>query len=345
MEHALIINDYDRAAKIIITYRLDLLNNNNYYRLERLQRKIPTYIIDSDPELLLIEMYLQWHHDNFIVLGELEEKMNCVINQLEEDSYVHNEFNFFVGYTSLFLKEDIKMALGYFEIAMEKIPETDSGPRGMLEVIFMIFSQIGGYYEKVRKMFYELIENDLAPIRKNRLFQGFFAASIDQANLNEVEANYIRAISYTRSTKMKDALGIVLHMSAVHLTRRNSVKEALKFFEEALDIRYFVHSRVAIDTMSGLIITYSLINEKRRAEEVLTILNEYTSGLGDYFELFHWSAKIRYNMVNNDLDGVKSLLSDYEPGVLDLVLWLDVPEITHARALIFDGSTESLDMA
>jgi len=346
MEYALIINDYDRAAEIIITHRLDLLNNNNYYRLERLHQKIPTHIIDSDPELLLIEMYLQWHHDNFMVLGELEEKMNRVIKQMGEDSYVHIEFLFFEGYNSLFLKKDIEMALGYFEIAMEKIPETYSGPRGMLEIIFMIFSQIGGYYEKVRKMFYELIEKDLAPIRKNRIFQGFFVASIDQANLKEVETNYINAISYTRRTKMKDALGIILYISAAHLTRRNSIEDAQKFLEEALDIRYFAHSRVAIDTMSGLIIIYSLMNEKRRAEEVMTILNDYTAGLGDYFEIFHWSTKIRYCMINNDLDGVKNLLLDYkQPGVLDLVLWLDVPEITYARALIFEGSDNSLVQA
>jgi LuxR family maltose regulon positive regulatory protein len=345
MVHALNANDTDRAIEIIKKHRLDLLNSNKYNQLELLQRKLPMSIIESHPELNIAESYIQWYHGNFPRLGELEEKMNQVIDRLGKDSQIHHEFLFFAGFNSLFLKGDLASALKYFDEAMKVVPESAAEPRGVLETHYFIFGQLGGVYEKLKQLYYNLIDRDLAPIRKNRIFQGFLAASMDQANMKELEANYLNAISYARDSDMKDALGIVLNISGSFLIKQGSWKNALKYYNEVLGIRYSVHSRNVIDCLIGLIITHCLMNDRNKAEETIKIMENYTLGLGDFFKIFMWSAKMRFHMIQGDHQAVRDLLPDYLPGVLDLVLWLDIPEITHARGLIFEGSKENLDQS
>jgi LuxR family maltose regulon positive regulatory protein len=345
MDHALTVNDYDRAIEIIKNQRLDLLNSNNYNLLERLQRKIPMSIVESDPELNLVESYIQWCHGNFPRLGELEEKMKGLIEGFEPDSHVHTELLFFAGFNSLFLKGDLPSALKYFDEAMEVVPESSSEPRGVLELHYFIFGQLGGAYDKLKRLYYELIKEDLAPIRKNRIFQGFLAASLDQANLEQVESNHVISISFARESEMKDALGIQIYMAGSMMIRKGSWKNTINFYSEVNDIRFSVHSRVVIDSLTGLIITHSLINEYNKAEEVMRILESYTLGLGDFFKTFLLSTKIRYELIRGDQQAVRKLLQEYKPGVLDLVIWLDIPEITYARALIFEGSKENLILA
>jgi len=144
---------------------------------------------------------------------------------------------------------------------------------------------------------------------------------------------------------MKDALGLSLYMSGSMKIRIGSFNIATEYFNEILDMRYYVHSRLVIDSLTGLIIIYSLKNEKGKAEEVLKILENYTDDLDDFFKTFTLSAKIRYHLISGDHNAVKELLTEYKSGVLDLVMWINVPEITHARALIFEGSKENLKLA
>lgn len=345
MDYALLAKDNAIAAKIIKKHRLDLLSVADYYRLERLQNRIPREYIEADPELLLVDLQIQWHHDNFIRIGQLLEKVQLVIDQLEDDSYVHGELSFFTGFVSLFLKGDLKTALACFDVAHTKIPESSSGPRGVLEVIQPIFSQMGGLYEKVKQMYYELIDKELPPIRKYRIQEGFIVASIDQLNTYEVEVNYLNAISHTRNFQMKEPLGAMLTISAMYLVRKGLLTTAIEYWEEAKELTYSMHSRIACDNMAGLVIGYSLMNEENKSEEILKIMDSYTSGLGDYYNVFLWSTTIRHHMINQDRDKVRNLLPDYNPHVLDLVVYLDIPEITHARALIFEGSEDNMERA
>jgi len=345
MDHALIINDNKLAAEIIKANRLDLLEHNNFYLLEHLLRKIPTSIIESDPLLLLVELHMQWFHGNFVRLGELEERMNKLIDGLEKDSYIRHEYFFFVGFNSLFLKGDLATARSYFEKGMGLVSESASEPRGVLETHYMIFEQLGGEYNKVREMFYKLVDKEMPSIRKNRIYQGFLIATTNQANMHEFEMNYSDALAFARKSNMKDSVGVILFLTAGMKIRKGNWDDTIKCCNEVLSIRYHAHTRSVVDTMAQLIVVHSIMNEKSKVEEVIKVMGDYTRSLGSFFNIYFWSAKTRHHIINQDHDTVKECLRDYKPGVLDLVMYLDIPEITHARALIFEGSEESLEMA
>jgi len=344
MDHALIINQYELASGIIKRNRLDLLNDNDYYLLEKLQNKLPLSLIESDPELILIELYIQFNHQNFSRLGELEKLMMNQIGKLDKDSASFAELNFFQGYNSLFIKNDLPSGLKYFEQGMQEVAESAPEPRGLVELMYMIFGQFNGLYEKIRKLHYRLISEDLAPIRKSRIQQGFLIASINQGEISEVQANYLNAISSSRYSNMKNSLGIVLYSSGSMMLSIGNWIKAADFFNEIVSIKYLVHSRVVVDAMTGLIAINSLTHEKDKVNELIAILEAYAVGVGDYLKIYVWSCKVRHHIINGDFEAVVKLMSEYKPGMIAL-MWLDVPHITYIKALIFEGSQIHLDTA
>jgi len=344
MDHALIPGQYALAAEIIKRNRLDLLNSNDYYLLERLQSKLSLSLIESDPELILIEMYIQFNHQNFARLGELEKMMMNHIGKVEIGSPVRAELNLFQGYNSLFIRDDLPSGLKYFEQGMEDVAESSSEPRGLVELMYMIFGQFTGLYEKIRKLHSRLIAEDLAPIRKCRVYQGFLIASINQGELDEVQANYRNAIAYSRNAKMKNALGLLLYSSGSMMLSKGKWIKAAELFDEVLSIKYLVHSRVVVDSMTGLIIINSLKHEKHKAKELIAILETYAKGVGDYLNIYVWSCKMRHHLINGDYNAVVELMSVYKPGLIAL-MWMDVPHITYIEALVFEGTQRHLDEA
>ena len=345
MDHAIEMEDIQYAAGILRRNRLKMLNNNNYFQLEQLQRRIPLTVVESDPELLLAELYLQWNHGDFTRLGELEEMYKILIKDVDKKSTLHSESLFFIGFNSLFLRGDLAAALEYFDEAMDSVPESPAEPRGVLELHYMIFGQLAGLYDKLHTMFRDLITKDLAPLRKNRVYQGFLAASINQANTFEIEKNIWDGIAYAKETKMKDAQGIMSYMVGSTYLRIGKTEKATEILNHVLENRFHVHSRVTTDSLIGIIILKTLNKEFDKAEETLAILEEYIEPIKEFFAPMIWSARARHQMILGNHNEVKELLKVYEPGILDLVIWIDIPEITHARALLVEGSWESLDKA
>lgn len=345
MDYAVAIFDYGRAKEVILKHRLDLLVNSEFSQLEKLLQKIPVSVIELDPELILVECYIQWKHYNFTRLGELEEKMNLLITNLEEDSYVFGEFNFFISINSLFLKEDLALAIKYLDMALALVPESVTGIRGLLEFHQMIYYQLDGKFEEISQKFYNLIRKNIEPNRLNYLIQGFIVASMNQANMNEAEKNFLSAISLARKSKIKETIGSALYLSGSIMIRKGFMKQAIDYFKDVMDIRNFMQFRAIVDIYTGLSISYNLMNDNTKAVEIINSLERHIIGLGDYFKNFLWSTRIRHHLINKDYKMVRKLLPDYNPGVFDPILRLDVPEITHARALVTLGMRENLEKA
>ena len=163
--------------------------------------------------------------------------------------------------------------------------------------------------------------------------------------MNEAEKNFLSAIALARKNKMKEDLFSALHLSGSIMIRKGFPKQAVDYYKEALDIRSTIQFRAIVDIHVGLVISYSLMNDNSKAEEVINSLERHITGLSEYFRNFLWSARIRQYLINNDYKMVRKLLPDYNPGVFDPILWLDVPEITHARALVSIGMKENLARA
>jgi LuxR family maltose regulon positive regulatory protein len=345
MNHAIKCDNLDIAPGIIKRNRLELLNNNNYYLLEQLHNKISLSVVESDPELLLTEFYLNLHQGDFARLGELEEMMNSLIDMTDKESLVVIEFLFFVGFNSMFIREDLESALKYFDEAMDLVPESLAEQRGLLEMHYMIFGQFAGLYEKLYSMFYDMKDKDLSPIRKNRLFQGFACACFNEGKMDEAEKVAKAGIKMAEKTNMKNAHGSCLYLYGSYKLKIGEYNEVLPILTQVLENRYYVHSHVIIDSMICALKAYCLSHQVKEAKDTLSILVNHLEAMDEFSFPLLWSGKVVYHMLMGNHEMVKELIPEYKSGILDPNLWDNVPEIIHAQALIFEGSSESLKQA
>jgi len=347
MHYALAISEHERAIEIIKAHRVHLLSTGQWQLLKHLHQSLPKSIIEKDPELLLIAAYLSFYLADHKNVGAVLKMLEPLVNDFDKDSLLFGEYHFFLGYATIYLKGDKVNCVKSMEIALKEIPESAAEPRALVELFYPIFLQISAHYSKAIKWLEETVSKfeDYSPIRKNRLLLSILMSSTAEANLNLVENYHLRALNLARESKIADSHGICLMMSGHLLMRRGNWQSAIPHYEEMLDLKYNVHVRTVIDCLTSLAIISGMHGNHNKGIEHIKTLKNFIENLGDYHKRFLWSCEIRYQILQNDVEIIRELLSQYRPDFVHLVLWIDVPEITYARALIFEGSEENLSLA
>lgn len=347
MYHALLTGTNVRAVEIVKTHRMTLLNKGNWQLLISLYRRLPKSVTEADPELLLIDAYLSFYLADHKKIGNIVDMIKPLMGEIDQHSILHTEYEFFIGYVTMYLKKDAETSLKHFEKALKEIPETASYPRALVELFYPMFSQMAGRYTEAINWLKRIIDKseNFAPIRKDRLLLSLLLTSTSQGDLDLVERYYMRGLSVARENEIDDSLGNCLMVVGELFLRRGEWKVAIGYFEEVLTIKYDVHIRCVIDCMTGLVSMHAMLGNNEKCKELIKELHNFTKDLGDYYQQFLWSCKIRYYILIKDVKTVRELLLSYNPDFVHLVFWIDIPCITYARALIFEGSQENLSLA
>lgn len=347
MDYALLSGTNDRAVEIIKTHRITLLNKSNWQLLTSLYRRLPKSITEVDPELLLVEAYLSFYQADHVQIGKVVHAMEPLMRDLGNKSKLHGEYHFFLAYTTIYLKGDAETSLKYIEIALRDVPESADEPRALVELFYPLFSQIAGQYVRASKWLEKTISisEGFADIRRNRLFLSILLTSTSEARLDQVESYYITGLKVARDSKSKDSLGTCLMMAGELFMRRGEWSRAIQYFEEVLDIKYYVHTRSVVDSNIALIVLYAMLEDHTKCRELIKDLDTFVLDLDPHHERFLWSCKLRYLILVQDAKAVRDLIPYYSLNFVHLVFWIDVPEITYARALIYEGSEEYLALA
>ncbi len=345
--HVITNGEYGRAVDIVKAKRLYLLNTGQWQLLKHLHQMIPKMIIEKDPELIIVDAYLSFQFHDLSKFVEVVNLIELHLGDLDRDSLIYNEYLLFLGFITFFEKGDSETSHKYIKIAFEGIPESATLPRSMVEFLFPIVSQLSGQYNNVMKWFLKNLNSfdDLADIRKNRLFLGTLAAITAEADLNQLENYYLKGLRLARESKIDESLGQCLIMTGGGLMRRGSWSSALSYLEESLNLKFKVEVRTVIDCFTSLVVIYSMLGNHLKCQELIKELEIFIQKHGNYHEKLLLSCKIRYHVILNDKQTVRDLLRQYNPDLTQLIFWIDVPEITYCRALIFEGSEENLKLA
>jgi LuxR family maltose regulon positive regulatory protein len=348
MHHAVAIDDYKRAAKIVNTHRIGLLNKDNWKELERLISNIPESIISDNLDLLLARVYVLLYRADFAKLPGAVEKMEELIDDKITNSVQIGEFNFFKGYISFVVKNLMEEALECFNLGMKLIPEEAAEPLALTELHFACVSQIIGRLKSANKLLEKKLSGSekIDVIRRNRLLQGYLMANIAEADLRNVKKYIPYSLDVSRESKMVDAIGMSLELTGMYYLRRGEWKQAIKYHSEVLDIKYSTHSRAVIDSMTELVVAYLITGQQKKSLEVLNLMENFVQDMGEYYYQFLFSCKIRYYILIDDKAKLSELLQQLSAPVLaDFVFWFDIPAISFCQALLFEGSKKNLLLA
>lgn len=348
MYHALAAESQERAVEIVKKHRLPLINGGKWSQLDKLFKRISKEIIENDIELLIIEAYLGFCYADHIGVGETVGKMQPIVKKdiKKISTELIGEYHFYVGYTTIYLKQDPIESLRNMEMALNEVPESSSEPRALLELFYALFSQIAGSYSKAKPWLEELLgaSSDFAPIRKNRLILSMFLICTSEGDLKKVKDFRDIGIKSIRSTSQKDTLGSCLMIVGHFFIRQGRWKEAIPCYEEVLSIKYHVHTRSVVDSYIGLILANFFLHNQEQNKALIKEFEQYAGELGEHHRKFVWSMKTRYALIHDDNQTIRESITTYNQDFLHLVFWLDVPEITYIRALLYSGSDNQLEM-
>ena len=347
MHHAIASKEYSRAVEIIKAHRINLLNTSQWVVLKRIFKQLPESVVEVDPELLLVDAHLSFFMADHLSVGVVVEKMMPLMSDVDKKADFYGEYHFFLGYITMYLKKDLVASLNNIKIALEEIPESSAAPRSLAEWFYPMFLQLAGQYSNAIDWLEDTIKKSekFAPIRRNRLYLGVFLSSTNEADLNMAEKYASRGLSLARESKMDDTLSNCLMAIGEMYIRRGEWQSAIPYFEEVMGLKFNVHTRCAIDCIIGLVIIHDMIDNKTKSLGLIGELESFTQELDDHHERFVWSCKVRHHLIRKNRQIVNDLLGQYRQDFVHLVFWLDIPEITYCRALIFAGSEENLSTA
>jgi LuxR family maltose regulon positive regulatory protein len=181
-------------------------------------------------------------------------------------------------------------------------------------------------------------------LRKTRLLIGYVFIHFIDADLAEADfANRrLREVAeragYAYARVWADYLQGLIHL------QRGELDAATEYLGRSVAQRFIHFKRAAMDSIAGLMLAHQAAGREDEARSTCEILHDYVGSLGDptLWPLVS-SAESRLSTMQGRPELGKGRLDSITlPADGAMLWWLDIPSITHCRALIAEGARDGL---
>ncbi|EMI44177.1 response regulator [Rhodopirellula sp. SWK7] len=351
IRHALAAGRSEQAAEIVADARLKTLTRDASYELERWLALLPESIIGERPELLLARVWVLYFHLRF-------EEVPAVLDQLEpliaerqlldgaSASGMRGEVDLFRGYLEFFAG-NCADSLGHLHHAMERIPADHHPALSETDLVVGLASQMDGQREQALQRLQSILANTHAmhPTRQIRAIAATVMIHMISANLHDAifAATRMKGIAADNGSSYAESWRDYMQ-GLVHLWQ-NERSAAVACLNKAVDRRYVLDSRAAMDAMAALALSYEMNGEQSEAEATMRMLREFVDSLRLSADIFH-SCEARLAIVRGNRPPVSRWLKSAAPADEPaLIFWHEVPCVTRCRALLAKNSQASLRKA
>ncbi len=349
LQHALEAGELPLAAQLVEQNGTALLNEDKWYVLERWLARLPDDIIQQRAMLLLFKAWVYFYHFKLHAIPALLETVESILEIVPSTLRLWGEVSFFWGHHWFWSGQNAR-SLEHFHNALGRIPTSFSVARGHTELFWGVASQMAGKkkeaVEALNKWLY--YQESPHPTRRFRLEGGLIFIHLLSGELGEA-ARMAEQLHHT-ATKYNNtyarAWGAYLY-AFVHYFW-NDLETAAQHFIQAVEMRYNLHTRAAIDSLAGLTLCYQYSGQPDQARSTLALLLEFVQDINDPAYLsVALSCQAHLALLQGDTISAVQWLQTADLGNDANVMfyWIESPPITLCRVLITQGTEASLQQA
>jgi LuxR family maltose regulon positive regulatory protein len=347
IQHLILAGDQLGAAQIVEQHRQDILNKDKWYVLEKWLSMFSDMVIQHRPELLMAQVWVFYHHFDIQRIPSVIDAAEALLKGTPSDRHLRGEINFFRGYISYFQNQGSR-SLKHLKEALKMIPDESYEIRSQTEILYGLASQMQGQEESAIKRLNDLLhpKQPTPNIKETRLLATLVYIYIISGDLDKAFGANQQLFEYAIKNRYYYAKAWGVYLQGIIHFYRNELDKAMDHFDRAIDQKYIFHTRAVIDSKAGLIFSYQAKGQSDRAGETLQSLFDYVGVLDDpAYSIVAHSCKVRLSIMKGELKSAMNWLQKSSPLVENMIWWLEIPAVTHCRALLAEGSDESLEKA
>ena len=349
IRHALAAGDVERAVVLVEQHRQAILNEDRVYVLEHWLTRLPDTVKTQRPALLLAQAWVSHYHFKVLDILPLVDAVESLVQQESAEDPLQGEVAFFRGYWCLFQGEGAR-SLEYLSQALDRIPVTHHLIRGEAEIVFALASHMEGQRTEAVQTLEDVLvhQHALTSIRKTRVLAGLVFLKLIAAECDDTALMYTQQLYDVALNSHYDyANAWGCYLRGLLASARHDQEAAIAHFRQAVEQRYILHTRAAIDALAGLSWAYQFTHQTEQATATLALLFEFVRPFHDptYVALAEsWQARL--SLMQGKLGAaVRWLTTTTAPAAEVMLWWLEVPAVTACRVLLAEGSDTSLQDA
>ena len=343
--HALTAGDFDAAADLVEGHRHAVMNSDNWHTVEIWLAQLPDHITQQRSALVMAQAWIAYYHHALWTIPALIQTVETLLHDHANDP-LNGEIDFFHGLI-LFWQGDSMRSLALLSRALDQIPRSNHHARGEAELYYGVAAQMSGQRGMAVKTLNQLLYSGkgVAGVRKMRLLGSLIFIHILMGDL--AEAHRTTLLNRKTATELNNAyIGAWTYYleGFIHFSRYE-LAEAADCFERAVEQRYVLHARAAIDSLIGQAVTCHYLGQEERTQAAMTMLLDFAQDTNQLpYILLAESCRARISILQNASAQSRRWLqtADLTLDVGTMFYWLEVPRITSCRVLAAQDSDADL---
>jgi LuxR family maltose regulon positive regulatory protein len=269
LKHALAGNNPVTAARLIAQHGFNLLNDEEWPRLERWLRMLPGDMIGQDPELLLLVSWLHVIYARYAELGSCLDKAEALFSARTTAEHIQGHLDALRGFEQ-FLAANGERTLTWTRRACENIPRKHRWARVFAFIIQAGAHQMLGDREKALSTIKEAMRD---PDLGGGISQGYFQANPCfiywmEADLTAMLQTAARSLRVAEECRVHQAIAHGLHFIGIAHYHRNELQAAEAKLVVVVKDRYSQHAWNFAHSAFALALIYQARGRTDEANQV-----------------------------------------------------------------------------
>jgi LuxR family maltose regulon positive regulatory protein len=347
IHHLLQADGPAEAGRLIVRHGNDILNGEQWYRLDQWLKQMPAELTEDDPELLMLKAWrLQnqgRHVEAFPLLDRIEELISSAPSDPAASERLRGSINALRGYY-YYNKGQADLALKCTEQALIQLPPDCLSERGYALIVKGGATRASGDLQGARKVLHDALADTSVPMGtfQCRLLMALCLSNWVAADLGEMW------LAARRYLELGDELGLPESSLSARCFlgsiqyHRNELSQAETSLVAVASDRREANMQFFTESVFALASVYQARGQTDKARETVDSLCEHLLSIRNMVMLQHAQAyQADLALRQGRMAEALRWAQQFDPEPIQAMYRFYEPRMTLARVLIAQGSADS----